>query len=231
MHSTPPLSIVIPVLDGATLLPLCIAALAEGQQCGLIREIIIVDGGSRDGSQERALALGARLLSHPAGRGGQLAAGAAAATGTWLLFLHADTQLAPGWSAPAAAFLAAPENRARAAYFRLRLDDAGRLPRWVEAGVALRCRWLALPYGDQGLLLAQKFYRTVGGFRPLPLMEDVDLVRRIGRTRLSSLDAVATSSAARYSRNGYAARILRNLTCLALYYLGLPPRLIRRIYA
>jgi hypothetical protein len=139
--------------------------------------------------------------------------------------------LAPGWSTAVAAFLAAPENSTRAAYFRLRLDDAGSLPRWLEAGVALRCRWLALPYGDQGLLLARTFYHSLGGFRPLPLMEDVDLARRIGRRRLSSLDVVATSSAARYRRDGYVFRILRNLTCLALYYLGVPPRLIRRIYA
>jgi rSAM/selenodomain-associated transferase 2 len=231
MHSIPPLSVVIPVLDGAALLPDCIAALAEGKQSGLIGEVIVVDGGSRDGSQERALALGARLLPRPAGRGGQLAAGGGAATGAWLLFLHADTRLAPGWSTAVAAFLAAPENSTRAAYFRLRLDDAGSLPRWLEAGVALRCRWLALPYGDQGLLLARTFYHSLGGFRPLPLMEDVDLARRIGRRRLSSLDVVATSSAARYRRDGYVFRILRNLTCLALYYLGVPPRLIRRIYA
>jgi rSAM/selenodomain-associated transferase 2 len=231
MHSIPPLSVVIPVLDNAALLPDCIAALAEGKQSGLIGEVIVVDGGSRDGSQERALALGARLLLRPAGRGGQLAAGGEAAIGAWLLFLHADTRLAPGWSTAVAAFLAAPENGTRAAYFRLRLDDAGSLPRWLEAGVALRCRCLALPYGDQGLLLARKFYHSLGGFRPLPLMEDVDLARRIGRRRLSSLDVVATSSAARYRRDGYVFRILRNLTCLALYYLGVPPRLIRRIYA
>jgi rSAM/selenodomain-associated transferase 2 len=231
MHSIPPLSVVIPVLDGAALLAPCIAALAEGQEHGLIGEVIVVDGGSRDGSQERALVLGARLLSRPAGRGGQLAAGGEVATGAWLLFLHVDTRLSPGWSIPVTAFLAAPENRTRAAYFRLRLDDAGRLPRWLEAGVALRCRWLGLPYGDQGLLLAQTFYRSLGGFRPLPLMEDVDLARRIGRHRLVGLDVVATSSAARYRRDGYGARILRNLACLALYYLGLPPRLIRRIYA
>jgi rSAM/selenodomain-associated transferase 2 len=231
MHSTPPLSVVIPVLDGAALLPTCIASLAEGKQRGLIGEIVVVDGGSRDGSQARAVALGARLLSHPAGRGGQLAAGAAAATGTWLLFLHADTELSPGWSTAVGAFVAAPENHARAGYFRLRLDDEGWLPRCLEAGVALRCRWLALPYGDQGLLIDRDFYRALGGFRPLPLMEDVDFVRRIGQARLSGLDAVAMSSPSRYRRDGYAARVLRNLTCLALYYLGLPPRLIRRLYA
>src|SRR6266404_5912773 len=78
----------------------------------------------------------------------EMRVGDAAATGTWLLFLHADTELSPGWSAAAAAFLVAPENHARAGYFHLRLDDDGRLPRWLEAGVALRCRWLALPYGD-----------------------------------------------------------------------------------
>src|SRR5260370_38997394 len=140
MHSTPLLSVVIPVRDGAALLPHCIAALAEGQERGLIHEIIIVDGGSRDGSQERALTLGARLLSQPAGRGGQLAAGAAAATGTWLLFLHADTRLSPGWSAPVAAFLAAPENRSRAGYFPPRLRYSGRPPRWLPAGLPPRRR-------------------------------------------------------------------------------------------
>jgi hypothetical protein len=88
-----------------------------------------------------------------------------------------------------------------------------------------------LPYGDQGLLLAAGFYRALGGFQPLPLMEDVDLARRIGRRRLIALDATATTSASRYRRDGYFRRVLRNLTCLALYYLGVPPRLILRLYA
>jgi rSAM/selenodomain-associated transferase 2 len=225
------LSIVIPTRDAAALLPSCLASLAEGRRCGLVGEIVVADGGSRDDTASRAGALGARLIAAPAGRGTQRAAGAAAAQGGWLLFLHADTLLPPGWPATVASFIAAPENAARAGYFALHLDDYGRPARLLERAVALRCRWLGLPYGDQGLLLAADFYRALGGFRPLPLMEDVDLVRRIGRRRLRALDATATTSASRYRRDGYLRRILRNLTCLALYYLGVPPRLILRLYA
>jgi rSAM/selenodomain-associated transferase 2 len=227
----PKLSVVIPVRDAAVLLPSCLASLEEGRVCGLVGEVIVVDGGSRDDTAARASALGARLVVAPPGRGPQLAAGAAAAKGAWLLFLHADTRLAPGWSAVVAAFVAGPENAARAGYFALRLDDGGWPARVLERGVALRCRWLGLPYGDQALLLAAEFYRALGGFRPLPLMEDVDLVRRIGRRRLIALDAMATTSASRYRRDGYLRRSLRNLTCLALYYLGVPPHLIVRLYA
>jgi hypothetical protein len=121
-------------------------------------------------------------------------------------------------------------NRARAAYLRFRLDDRSPAARRIEAIVDWRCRLLALPYGDQGLLIAAAFYRALGGFRPLPLMEDVDLVRRIGRRRLVPLAADAVTSAARYRREGYLSRPLRNLGCLALYFLGLPPRVILRLY-
>ena len=231
MSSAPPLSIVIPVRDAATFLASCLAALEEGRSCGLVREIIVVDGGSRDDTPARALALGARLLVAPAGRGAQLAAGAASASGAWLLFLHADTILPPDWPASVAAFLDVKENAARAGYFALRFDDGGWAPRLIERCVALRCRWLGLPYGDQGLLLTAESYRALGGFRPLPLMEDIDLVRRIGPRRLRLLPAAVTTSAARYRRDGYGPRVLRNLACLTLYYLGVPPRLILRLYA
>ena len=231
MHSTAPLSVVIPALDAVAVLPSCLSALDEGRRGGLLREVVVVDGGSGDGTGDAAAALGALVVAAPRGRGTQLAAGAAAASGEWLLFLHADTVLAPGWSRQVGAFLGEAENAAGAAYFSLRLDDAGWPARLVERGVAWRCRRLGLPYGDQGLLLAAEFYCALGGFRPLPLMEDVDLVRRIGRRRLTALPVTATSSAARYRRDGYARRVLRNLTCLALYYLDIPPRLILRLYA
>jgi rSAM/selenodomain-associated transferase 2 len=231
MHSTAPLSVVIPVLDGAALLPSCIAALEEGRRRGLIGEILVVDGGSRDGTPEIAVAQRARLLGAPRGRGPQLAAGAAAALGDWLLFLHADTRLAPGWSTIVAAFIDDPVNGKSAGYFRLRLDDDAPAARRLEHMVRLRSRWLGLPYGDQGLLLARRFYETLGGFRALPLMEDVDLVRRIGRRRLRAIGSTATTSAARYRRDGYVMRPLRNLSCLGLYYLGIPPRLIAKLYA
>jgi rSAM/selenodomain-associated transferase 2 len=196
-----------------------------------LREVVVADGGSGDGTRDKAAALSARIVDAARGRGTQLAAGAAAASGEWLLFLHTDTLLPRGWSGTVASFIAAPESADRAGYFALRFDDLGWPSRLLERAVALRCRWLGLPYGDQGLLIAADFYRALGGFRPLPLMEDVDLVRRIGRRRLVLLDATATTSAARYRREGYLRRVLRNLTCLTLYYLGVPPRLILRLYA
>ena len=226
----PPLSIIIPTLDAAAPLPATLAALAEGQARGLIREILVADGGSRDATAALAQERGARVVAAPRGRGAQLAAGGAAAAGAWLLFLHADTRLGPGWAASVAGFIGDPGNAGRAGYLRFRLDDAGAAARRVEAAVAWRCRRLALPYGDQGLLIAAPLYRAVGGFRPLPLMEDVDLARRLGRRRLAPLAADALTSAARYRRDGYVVRPLRNLGCLALYFLGLPPRLILRLY-
>jgi len=226
----PPVSVIIPALDAEATLPATLAALGEGRAAGLVGECIVVDGGSRDLSVEIARAQGATVVSTRPGRGGQLAVGAASALGEWLLFLHADTRLAPGWSWAAAAFIADDANHRRAAYLRYRLDDPAPAARRLEALVAWRCRSFALPYGDQGLLISSALYREIGGFRPLPLMEDVDLARRLGRRRLVPLAGDAVTSAERYRRGGYVARPLRNLGCLALYFLGVPPRLILRLY-
>ena len=157
-------------------------------------------------------------------------AGAAAAHGPWLLFLHADTRLQAGWDRAVADFVSDPANGRRAAVFAFALDDPAPAARRVERLVAWRNRAWALPYGDQGLLIGSDFLDELGGFAPLPLMEDVDMVRRIGRSRLVHLPVTATTSAERYRRGGYLARPLRNLACLGLYFAGLPPRWIGRIY-
>ena len=224
------LSLVIPTLQAEAALPGTLAAVAAARAGGLVAEVILVDGGSTDRTAAIAAAAGCRLLSAPRGRGGQLAAGAAAARGDWLLFLHADTSLAPGWEAAVACFIADPANRQRAAAFRFALDDASAPARRLEALVAWRCRTFGLPYGDQGLLLAKSFYQALGGFRALPLMEDVDLVRRIGRRRLTLLDVEAVTSARKFRQGGYWRRPARNLGFLALYFIGIPPRLLARFY-
>ncbi len=222
------LGVVVPTLGSAAGLGRCLAALDHGGS--LVGEIVVADGGSTDTTRAVAARYGARIIATARGRGAQLAAGADLVTAPWLLFLHADTWLAPGWAEAARGFIADPGNAARAAAFRFTLDDATPAARRLEAVVAWRSRALALPYGDQGLLIARAFYDALGGFRPLPLMEDVELVRRIGRARLALLDAAAVTSAERYRRAGYLRRSARNLTCLGLYFAGLPTRAIARLY-
>jgi len=227
---TPPLSIVVLARNAAGTIPAVLAALDEGRQARLVREILLVDGGSTDYTVRRAEAAGAKVLVTPAGRGAQLAAGAARVTGPWMLFLHADTVLAPGWAEAVTAFIADPANQARAAVFGLELDDPDPRARRIERLARWRGRTLGLPYGDQGLLISADFYRALGGYRPLPLMEDVDIVRRIGRARLVHLAVSAKTSAARYRAGGWWLRPVRNLSILALYFAGLPPRFLRRLY-
>jgi rSAM/selenodomain-associated transferase 2 len=221
---TPPVSVVIPTLDAASLIADAVRAHAAAA------EVIVADAGSSDGTPARAAEAGARVVAAPRGRGPQLAAGAAAAGCEWLLFLHADTRLGDGWADAAARFVAAPENAMRAAAFTLRLDDPAPGARRVERLARWRGRVLGLPYGDQGLLMSRALYESVGGFRPLPLFEDVDMVRRIGRARLDILEIPAVTSAVRYRREGYWLRPARNLCCLALYFAGAPARLLARLY-
>jgi rSAM/selenodomain-associated transferase 2 len=224
------LSIVIPTLNAESTLPATLASLAEAAWSGLDVEIIVADGGSRDATVSLARATGARVIAVAPGRGHQLAAGAAASSGDWLLFLHADTRLAPGWAMLVRSICARSDNISRAAWFRFALDDPAPAARRIERLVAWRCATFALPYGDQGLLLRRATYDSVGGFRELPLMEDVDLIRRLGRARLVGLPHDAVTSAARYRRDGWWLRPARNLVCLSLYFAGVSPAKIAKLY-
>jgi rSAM/selenodomain-associated transferase 2 len=226
---TTDIDVVIPTLNAASDLARTIAALG-GDLLDLQLSVTVCDGGSRDDTPAIARRAGAVVVATAAGRGVQLATGAAAGSAPWLLFLHAATTLSADWASAARRFTAQPDNAERAGYFRLRFDSPDRRARRVERLGAWRSRTLGLPYGDQGLLLARAFYRRLGGFDALPLMEDVALVRRIGRRNLVALDADAVTSARRYERDGWVMRPMRNLSCLALYFGGVSPDLIRRLY-
>ena len=223
------LDVVIPVLGAPPVLTATLEALEEGWSAGIIGEILLVSG---DGDPEllRRFGAAARVIAAPLGRGQQLAAGAAACGSDWLLFLHADTRLEAGWAGQVAAFIGDAPAGERAAAFRLAFDASHAAARGIAALANWRSRRLGLPYGDQGLLISRGFCNALGGFRPLVLMEDVDLVRRIGRRRLAILAARAVTSAARYRRDGWWLRPLRNLSILALYFLGVPPATLRRLY-
>jgi len=223
------LSVVIPCLNSAPTLAATLVSL-EIELVGVDYEILVVDGGSADASLAVAEAKGARFMSAACGRGAQLAAGGRAAGGDWLLFLHADTVLGEGWRSEASVFMADSENARRAGVFRLSFDDGARAARRLEAMASWRARIFGLPYGDQGLLIGCGFYESLGGFRPLPLMEDVDIARRIGRRRFVHFDAPALTSTERYRRSGYMRRSARNLACLALFFLGVKSRFLVRLY-
>lgn len=219
-------SVVVPARDAAAPLARLLAAVAPR-----VGEVVVAVAGL-DGATERAARAGsARVVRSAPGRGPQLAAGCAAARGPWLLVLHADSLPGPGWAEAVRAFAADPRNRRRAGAFRLRYDEDSPGARRTAALANLRARLFGLPYGDQGLLVARPLYEEAGGFRPLPLMEDVDLVRRIGRRRMRLLPAAVVTSAERYRRDGWWRRSLRNLLCLGLWLAGVPAARLARLYA
>lgn len=223
------LSIVIPTLNAGEALPGCVAGLMEGLEVGLIRELIVTDGGSDDATKAIAEEVGAVLVSGAASRGGQMRRGAGLAKGDWMLFLHADTQLAPGWSAAVLDHIAqaGPEL---AGFFRLGFDSGGVRPRIVSGWANLRARLLGLPFGDQGLLISRARYEASGGFADIPLMEDVALARALGRRRLKMLPVTARTSARRYATEGWFRRGARNLGLQIRYLCGASPERLAQRY-
>jgi rSAM/selenodomain-associated transferase 2 len=190
-------------------------------------EVIVADGGSDDATADAARRAGARVVASPRGRGVQLDRGARAATGEWLVFLHADTRLEHGWSA---AVLALPPNVVGGA-FRLTVDSRRRAYRAIEAGVALRCRLFHLPFGDQGIFVRRGVYGMIGGFPPFPVMEDVAFAQRLARAGPMVFPPVrAFTSARRWEEGGVMATTLRNLGLQALYAAGWSPERLARLY-
>lgn len=223
-----PISVIIPTLNATPQLRATLLSLMEGLESGLIREVILSDGGSTDGIERMTDFVGADLVLGPAGRGGQLKRGVARAKGEWVLVLHADTWLPEGWAGEALAHLGHHPDHALAFSLAFR-DAAGVMPRLTAGWANLRSRVFDLPYGDQGLLISRKLYEKIGGYHDVPLMEDVDLVRRLkGRIRLSPLSVQTDPT--RYQTSGWLRQGSRNLLRLIRYRLGADPHRLFRAY-
>ena len=201
--ATPPvISVVVPVLDEAATLARALHPLQSER--GRDVEVIVVDGGSRDGTPRTAHPLSDRVLDAPRGRARQMNAGAGAARGRVLLFLHADTRLPSGWVAMVRDAL---DTRGREwGRFDVRLDGAHPMLRVVERAVNLRSRLSGIATGDQAIFVTRAAFETVGGFPDIALMEDIALSRMLcARSRPACLRAPAVTSSRRWERDGSRA--------------------------
>lgn len=210
------IAVVIPARDEAARIE---AAIRSAQEAGV--EVIVVDGGSRDATAQRAQQLGARVVGSAPGRARQLAEGAEAARDAEaLVFLHADSTLPAGWAALVAQALGDP--RVSGGAFAFRFAERGALLRLVELGVRLRLALARLPYGDQALFVRRETLLRMGGVPQAEIMEDLDLVRGMrAHGKLALLAAPVTTSARRYLERGVLRSLWRNWLALAAFWLGL----------
>jgi uncharacterized protein len=217
------LSVIVPTLNEE----LHLLKLLEQLKQASPYEIIVVDGGSSDGTVALAEQAGVRVIKGPRGRASQMNLAAAMASGEFLLFLHADTLPPPHYPQVISRILQSPGTSAGAFRFALAGDLAG--ASLIESLVHFRCRLLGLPYGDQGLFIRRQIFFHVGGFPDWPVLEDLHIVRRLkqlGPVRIAPQAAMTSSR--RWEKGGTIRTFLRHQWMLAAYYIGIPPRMIAR---
>lgn len=221
----PYLSVVIPALnEGATIE----AAIKSARSAD--SDIIVVDGGSRDRTVARAADAGARVIPAPRGRAVQLNRGAQKAGGSVLLFLHADSRLPHDYSSYV--FETLMDSRTVAGAFRFRTDDPSRSMRLIEQTVHIRSTWFQMPYGDQGLFLRNAVFQGIGGFAPVPIAEDLLLVRRLVRMgRIRLVPAAVVTSGRRWRRIGVWRATLINYLIAGGCLMRIPARTLAPLYA
>jgi len=219
------ISVIIPTLNEREEIGNSVHALGVDPEV----EIVVVDGGSDDGTVELAGRIAQRVIHAGRGRAEQFNAGARQASGDILVFLHADTTLPPGALDAIRECVARPETAGGA--FRIRLDSANIPLRLIAWAINLRSRWLGLPFGDQVYFLRRELFEEMRGFRPLEIMEDVDFVRRLGqRGRIAILPQAVRTSDRRWRANGALRTTLVNWIALFMYAISIHPSRIRRFY-
>jgi len=219
------ISIIIPTLNEAALVTQAVAHAWET----IPHEVLVADGGSKDGTSEAARAAGAIVVETPRGRAWQQNTAARRATGDVLLFLHADTWLATDGVRQIERALA--DQSVECGAFRQRIDAEGRLYRWLERGNGWRAAHRGLPYGDQGIFVRRCVFEHLGGFPVLRLMEDLMLMKRLRRRgRPVLLPGPLHVSARRWQRYGVVRQTARNWWLLSAARLGVHPDRLARYY-
>jgi rSAM/selenodomain-associated transferase 2 len=217
------IGVVIPTLNEAQTLPALLDDLRE-LRMALPLDVVVVDGGSGDATRAAAAAGGARVLEAPRGRARQLNAGSTAVRGEWLLFLHADCRLTPACRDALKAVIER-DHGLQAAVFRFAIDLPPGWKQFIEWGQAVRQAVFRLPYGDQGLLVRRHLFESAGRFAPIPLMEDVALIRRLRRlAEVRTLPAGLLTSGRRYRAGGVLRTSLWHTALTLLYAAGVSPR-------
>jgi hypothetical protein len=220
---SPRITIIVPTLDEE-------AAVSRwlGEARRYCDQLVVSDGGSVDRTVEIARQAGAQVVVGAAGRGGQLNRGAAVAGGDVLVFLHADTRLPDG---AAEAIRAAVRGGAVGGAFRVRFDDPGRVFRFGAAMANLRARLTRVPLGDHAQFVTRTAFERIAGFAEWPILEDVDLMRRLRRTgRVAVLDLEVVTSARRFKAAGPLRTVLLNWLIWLLFAVGVQPRRLARLY-
>lgn len=220
------LSIVIPTLNAASKIGPTLASLYEGIDIGLIKELIITDGGSVDEIEILSEEIGAVFINGEAGRGTQLHNGALITKAPWILFIHADTILSKGW--PNVIFEHISKYK-DAGFCKLAFDNNGFISKIISLGANLRSYLFGLPYGDQCLLISRELYNETGGYLKIPLMEDVAMAKALkGCLRIMPITAITSSK--RYEAEGWISRSIKNMTLLIKFLFGYDPEHLANIY-
>jgi len=224
-HCAESISIIIPALNEESILP----STLESTRSSRPLEVILVDGGSVDGTQEVASRYGAKILFSAPGRARQMNRGAAAASGSLLLFLHADTRLPPHFDRCVREALSCPTVVAGA--FELGIDAPTPSLRWIERMANWRSRRLHMPYGDQAIFVRAEVFRAIGGFSELPIMEDFELMLRLRKlAHIAIIPQPALTSARQWQETGILRTTLINQIAILSYFLGISPATIARWY-
>jgi len=217
------LSVVVPTLNEERCLARALASIPPGA------EIVVADGQSEDRTREIAAQQGARVVEGALGRGAQMNLGAKMAGGDTLLFLHADCELGPG--ANEAIREALDDKDIVGGSFTLRVEPTSLGLGLVSLGSNLRARFLGFPYGDQALFVRRSEFERIGGYRDIPIMEDVDLAKRLrARGRMVVLEVPVTTTPRHWERLGPFATTLANWIAVTAFFLGVSPHRLAPVY-